>query len=126
METPPGLGSKNARRTELRNSIAGLENEDDKEEVDVLAVDPALPLTRLSSIEFNVADVKKPLASAAKMVKSGNRVVLDSQGSRSQASAWKCGSRMRRLCLMSSLRAGSSGRSRWIRGLGCTFGPRTS
>jgi hypothetical protein len=48
---------------------------------EVLAVDLAMPLTRLSSIEFNVADVRKPLASAAKMVRSGNRVVLDSEGS---------------------------------------------
>lgn len=35
----------------------------------------------MSAIEFNVADVKKPLASAAKMVRNGNRVVLDEDGS---------------------------------------------
>ncbi len=35
----------------------------------------------MSSIEFNVADVRKPLASAAKMVKSGNQVILDDEGS---------------------------------------------
>ena len=81
MEIPPGMGKKDTRRIETRNSFAGLMYEDDEEEVDILAVDPALPLTRLSSIEFKVADVKKPLASAAKMVKSGNGVVLDSQGS---------------------------------------------
>ncbi len=46
-----------------------------------MAVDPAKALTRLSSIEFNVADAKKPLASAAKMVKNGNRVILDDEGS---------------------------------------------
>ncbi len=39
------------------------------------------PFTRLSAIEFSVADVKKPLASAAKMVKNGNRVILDHEGS---------------------------------------------
>ena len=38
-------------------------------------------MTRTSAIEFNVAEVRKPLASAARMVKSGNRVVLDQDGS---------------------------------------------
>ncbi len=47
----------------------------------IMAVAPAKPVTRLSSIEFNVADVKKPLASAFKMVKHGSRVILDDEGS---------------------------------------------
>ena len=34
-----------------------------------------------SATEFNVAGVRKPLASAARIVKSGNRVVLDQDGS---------------------------------------------
>ena len=38
-------------------------------------------MTRTSAIELNVAEVWKPLASAARMVKSGNRVVLDQDGS---------------------------------------------
>jgi len=54
---------------------------DDDDEVEVMAVDPAKPMTRMSAIEFHVADVKKPLASAARMVKAGNRIVLDDQGS---------------------------------------------
>ncbi len=33
-------------------------------------MDSALPLTRLIAVEFNVADVRKPLASAGKMVRS--------------------------------------------------------
>ena len=50
-------------------------------EVEVSAVDLSKPLTRLGAIEFNVGDVRKPLASAAKMVKCGNVVVLDQDGS---------------------------------------------
>ena len=38
-------------------------------------------MTRTSAIEFNVAEVWKSLASAARMVKSGNQVVLDKDGS---------------------------------------------
>ena len=37
--------------------------------------------TRESAIEFNVAEVRKPLASAVRMVIAGNRVVLDSDDS---------------------------------------------
>jgi hypothetical protein len=33
--------------------------------------------TRMSAIEFNVADVRKPLASAVKMVRARNRIVLE-------------------------------------------------
>lgn len=33
--------------------------------------------TRLSGLMFNVAEVKKPLAAAAKIVEAGNRVILD-------------------------------------------------
>ena len=36
---------------------------------------------RESAIEFNVAEVRKPLASAVRMVLAGNRVVLDSDDS---------------------------------------------
>ena len=48
---------------------------------DIMAVDCTEPLTRMSAIEFHVADVSKPLASAVRMVKAGNRVVLDGDGS---------------------------------------------
>ncbi len=76
MLAPPGLG-----RTKIatRNSFKVLEETED--ELEIMAVDPALPLTRLSSIEFNVADVRSPLALAAKMVRNGNRLVLDEAGS---------------------------------------------
>ena len=64
-----------------RFHVLGLDADEEVEEAELMAVDPAKPLTRLSTIEFNVADVRKPLASAAKMVQQGNRVVLDSDGS---------------------------------------------
>ena len=38
-------------------------------------------LTRESELEFNVADAKRPLASAVKVVKAKNRVILDEDGS---------------------------------------------
>ena len=53
---------------------------DGDDQVDVCLV-VAQKLTRQSAIEFNVADVRKPLASAVKMVRSKNRVVLDEDGS---------------------------------------------
>ena len=37
--------------------------------------------TRLSSMTFNVAGVCKPLASAAKVVEAGNRIIMDPEGS---------------------------------------------
>lgn len=39
------------------------------------------PLTRLGATGCNVADVKKPLASAAKIAKAGNTIVLELGGS---------------------------------------------
>ena len=50
---------------------------DDEDEIPVMAVEHA-DKTRESAIEFNVAEVQKPLASAVRMVMAGNRVVLDS------------------------------------------------
>jgi len=37
-------------------------------------------LTRPSAMDFNEADVKKPLASAACVTRAGNRIVLDENG----------------------------------------------
>ena len=48
---------------------------------EVLAVETDKDWKMTSAIEFNVAGVPKPLASAARIVKSGNRVVLDQGGS---------------------------------------------
>ena len=49
--------------------------------VPVMAVAGGRTMTRRSAIEFHVADVRRPLASAAKMIQAGNRIVLDSSGS---------------------------------------------
>ena len=53
---------------------------DDEDERPVMAVEH-VDRTRESAIEFNVAEVRKPLASAVRMVMAGNRVVLDSEDS---------------------------------------------
>ena len=53
---------------------------DDEDEIPVMAVEH-VDRTRDSAIEFNVAEVRKPLASAVRMVMAGNRVVLDSDDS---------------------------------------------
>ena len=69
---------------EVQNKFIELESDDDEVEISVvtaIAVDSAPKLTRPSAIEFNVADVRKPLASAVKMVKARNRVILDEEGS---------------------------------------------
>ena len=50
---------------------------DDEDEIAVMAVEH-VDRTRESAIEFNVAEVRKPLASAVRMVVAGNRVLLDS------------------------------------------------
>ena len=60
--------SANAKQdVEVRNWFEVLAVETDKDR----------KMTRTSAIELNVAEVRKPLASAARWVKSGNRVVLD-------------------------------------------------
>ena len=56
-------------------------NELCEEEVMIMAVDAGKTKTRTSAIEFNVAEVKKPLVSAVKMVRNDNRVILDADGS---------------------------------------------
>ena len=45
-------------------------------QVEVMQVDQK-KLTRQAAMDFNVADVRKPLASAVCVVRSGSRVVLD-------------------------------------------------
>ncbi len=70
----------------LRNSFEGLASEADDEDetangvTGTMAVDPAKALASLSSIEFSMADLKTPLASAATKVKNGNRVILYDEG----------------------------------------------
>ena len=57
---------------EIKNNVDALR------EVEVSAVDLSKPLTKLGAIEFNVGDDRKPWASAARIIKCGNVVVLDS------------------------------------------------
>ena len=67
----------------LAKSVNAKQNVEVRNRFEVLAVETNKDrkMTRTSAIEFNVAEVRKPLASAARMVKSGNRVVLDQDGS---------------------------------------------
>ena len=57
-----------------RNSFPALESE-------VIPIQAVETSTRKSAIEFHVADVRKPLASAVKMVRAGNRIVLENRDS---------------------------------------------
>ena len=65
----------------IQNKYQELAAEDEDVTVEICGLDSVRKLTRPSAIEFNVADVRKPLASAVKMVKSQNRVILDEDGS---------------------------------------------
>ena len=67
----------------LAKSVNAKQHVEVRSQFEVLAVETNKDqkMTRTSAIEFNVAEVRKPLASAARMVKSGNQVVLDQDGS---------------------------------------------
>ena len=66
----------------LAKSVNAKQNVEVRNRFEMLAVETNKDrkMTRTSAIEFNVAEVRKPLASAGMMVKSGNRVVLDQDG----------------------------------------------
>ena len=50
-------------------------------EVEISVVDVAVKkITRQSAMNFNEADVKKPLASAVDVAKAGNRIVMEADG----------------------------------------------
>ena len=66
---------------DLQNRFAILADIEGEQITDICAVESAEKLTRESGLEFNVADVKKPLASAVRVVQAGNRVVMDEEGS---------------------------------------------
>ena len=65
----------------LQNRFAILADTTDETITDICAVESAEKLTQESGLEPNVADVKKPLASAVRVVQAGNRVVMDEEGS---------------------------------------------
>ena len=86
-------------RVETRNRFAGLdEHTGDKCEVceiSEVTAGSGEAWTRLSSMTFNIAGVCKPLASAAKVVAMGNRVVLDPDPTKSCIENVKTGEKMR-------------------------------
>ena len=75
---PPGL-----KVTKTQNRFAALQHHDEDEDVNEVNevhhthTCAKQKWTRPSSMTFNLAGVTKPLASAAQVVASGNRVVLD-------------------------------------------------
>ena len=79
---------------EVKNSFAALQVDADDQEgidaengpvgvnaVEINSIKRGQKMTRVSGMEFNVADVRKPLASAVKVMNAGNRIVLDQGGS---------------------------------------------
>ena len=72
---PPGLEVPNRSHTTTHNMFAGLQ--DDHTDVNEVETCGGGAWTRLSSMTFNLAGVTKPLASAAQVVASGNRIILD-------------------------------------------------
>ena len=85
IESPPGLGGSDddgptfqvQRRRRCRAAGGGKERPTSgSSEVPIGAV-VAEGWSRMGGMVFHVADVKKPLAAAAKVVEAGNRVVVD-------------------------------------------------
>ena len=93
---PPGLEAQKPQ-TKTYNRFAGLQVTDDYDVDEVNEVHPydGKKWTRPSSMTFNVASVTKPLASAAQVVASGNRIVLDPRPDESFVENVKTGERMR-------------------------------
>jgi hypothetical protein len=79
---------------EVSNRFKELEDCDDDEEVAIGAVEDKT-WTRMSGMTFNVADVKKSLAAAAKVVEAGNRVVLGPDPEKSYVENIKTKEKMR-------------------------------
>ena len=93
---PPGLEVQKPR-TKIHNRFQGLTVTDDYDVEEVNEVHPfdGKKWTRPSSMTFNVASVTKPLASAAQVVASGNRIVLDPRPEESFVENVRTGERMR-------------------------------
>ena len=68
--------AQHGRSPELRGGRGAASYEEEEDEVQVASID-SKEWTRVGGMKFNVADVKKPLAAAAKVVEAGNRIVLD-------------------------------------------------
>ena len=52
----------------------------EEENIEIMQVEPGERVTRESFMRFHEADCKKPLASAVKVAKAGNRVIMDENG----------------------------------------------
>ena len=92
---PPGL---KAMKTHNRfTALQRHEDDDDIDEVNEVHTHTSTgeKWTRPSSMTFNLAGVTKPLASAAQVVASGNRIVLDPQPDQCFVENVKTGERMR-------------------------------
>ena len=91
---PPGLEKP---CTKIHNRFEGLQVTDDYDvdEINEVHACDKHKWTRPSSMTFNVASVTKPLASAAQVVASGNRIVLDPRPEESFVENVRTGERMR-------------------------------
>ena len=67
-------------KLKVHNMFHVLKPDVDDDVIEMCAIDEGRKLTRGSAMGFNVVDVKKPLASAVKVVRAGNRVVLEPEG----------------------------------------------
>ena len=93
---PPGLEVQKPQM-KTHNRFEGLQVTDDYDvdEVNEVHTFDGKKWTRPSSMTFNVASVTKPLASAAQVVASGNRIVLDPRPDESFVENVRTGERMR-------------------------------
>ena len=93
---PPGLEMRRPQ-TKTHNRFEELQVTDDYDvdEVNEVHTCNKQQWTRPSSMTFNVASVTKPLASAAQVVASGNRIVLDPRPDESFVENVRTGERMR-------------------------------
>ena len=93
---PPGLEMRRPQ-TKTHNRFEELQVTDDYDvdEINEVRACDKQKWTRPSSMTFNVASVTKPLASAAQVVASGNRIVLDPRPDESFVENMKTGERMR-------------------------------
>ena len=69
--------AKDTLSFEDRNMFKELEMVCEICEVDIQQISRDVELTRQAAMELNVADVRKPLASAVCVIRSGNMVVMD-------------------------------------------------
>ena len=89
---PPGLKVEKEFQTTTHNRFAELQ--EPATDVNEVQTCNGEQWTRLSSMTFNMAGVTKPLASAAQVVASGNRIVLDPNPDESYVQNIRTGEKM--------------------------------